>query len=816
MGCRDAQTEAAKRVFEKAAAPVFDLIDHMDEEVRAGETTLLARVESALTAFTSTLERSNVPQPAIAPARLTLAALVDARARAQSRLKLASWGVLAQNRLFDGRDMPLSRIREFAATAREAGPEYAGLAEFLEDVAKQIQTGGRNLTRSQSSWGLFAALSVTVFLLALTGYACWLEYRFHTRISESFQQDIQGLTITPDVPRAELAQLLTQLSRAHDRVARAAQYAPFRRVVRLPGLDSETNAEAIYRDAVATTGPSTLAVALEGVLATEGDSLKLYDALRAFAVLSGDLDWSSAYLEGWLEDNQNGLELPGFSRHVAAFPQPDGTIHPSDTQVFDQARVFASETSEVDRVWLELLRAPQTRSLPPWNPEVSVPGLSDILVRRSGAAMDTTLPGLFTQEGWAYARDYGIGVAVQEARRLTPAVLDRAPQPVNQTPDDVQVRLHKETIAIWTDWLADLRVEPFDDPDRAIQVSGTLAQRMNPLSQVLRTSWAQMGGQDRSRSFDQQVELGRIFGPVIQWMDEGGMAELNQLFSTLNVALSTRQRDTEKGTEKLVSVQERARTINVLQTAPRIIIQIAEDVLAQANAAASQSGADPLILRWQQAIYPTCRAALDGQFPFADGSDATPSEVIALLAPGGSLMQFYNAYLAQFVDQSARPWRWKPEARFAGLDPDSAAFFERAVFLSEALFDAQGQLRLQIEMATLAERGTTVVALGGQGVPVRATGEPATLTWPGPAPLMGASISFREGVGSADLTAAGYWGLLRLLDQFRLRFRDEGARVLVDMRSSEGRAFVEMVFPDAANPVAARRLMAGFSCPPRL
>ncbi len=816
MGRRDAQSEASKRVFEKAAAPVFELIDHMDEEVRAGETTLLARVDSALTAFTSILQSSNVPKPAIAPARLALAALVDARARAQSRLKLASWGVLAQNHLFDGRDMSLSRIRDFAATARDAGPEYAGLAAFLDDVAKQVQTGGRSLTRSRSSWGLFAALSVGVFLLALTGYACWLEYRFHARISENFQQDIVGLTIAHDMPRADLAQSLAILSRANDRVARAAQYAPLRRVVRLSKLDSESLAEATYREAVAATGPKTLATLLEEVLATEGDSLKLYDALRAFAVLSGDLDWSSAYLEGWLEDNQDDYGLPGFARHVSAFPQPDGTIRPSDTQVFDQARSFASETSEADRVWLELLRAKQTRALPPWNPETNVPGLSDILVRRSGAAMGTALPGLFTQEGWAYARDFGTGVAVQEARRLTPVVLGGGLQPVNETPDEVQARLHKETIAIWTEWLADLRVQPFDDPNRAIQVSGTLAQRLNPLSQVLRTSWAQMGGQDRSRSFDQQVELGRIFGPVIQWMDEGGMSELSQLFSTLNVALSTRQRDSEKGTEKLVSVQERARTINVLQTAPRIIVQIAEDVLAQANAAASQSGADPLILRWQQAIYPACRAALDGHFPFADGPDATPSEVTALLAPGGSLMQFYNAYLAQFVDQSARPWRWKPEARFAGLEPESAAFFERAVLLSEALFDAQGQLRLQIEMTTLAERGTTVVALGGQGVPVRATGEPATLVWPGPAPLIGASISFREGVASADLNAAGYWGLLRLLDRFRLRFRDEGARVLVDIRSNEGRAFVEMVFPDSANPVAARRLMAGFSCPPRL
>lgn len=816
MARRDAQPASGKQVFEKAAGPVFNLIERMEEDLRAGETALLARAKEALSAFATALEQSDVPQPAIAPARLALAALIDTRARAQSALKLAVWSVLAQKELFDGHQMSLTRIREFSQTARDAGPDYAGLAAFLDDVAQQVQTGGRSLTRHRSNWGLFAVLSLLVFLLSLAGYACWLEYRFHARILDRFEQDIGAITLTPDMARAELANSLTQMSQARDRVVRAAQYAPLRRVVRLPQVDSETVAENRYRADVARVGPAAMATVLEEVLATEGDSLKLYDALRAFAVLSGDLEWSPAYLEGWLEDNQNAHDLPGFSRHAVAFPTPDGTILASDAQIVDLARGFASETTEADRVWLELLRAPETRALPSWNPEAEVPGLSDILVRRSGIAMDTALPGLFTQQGWAYARDYGIGVAVQEARRLAPVVLGDRPEPVNQTPDEVQARLHRETIAVWTNWLADLRVEPFDDPDRAILVSGILAQRSNPLSQVLRASWAQMGGRDQSRSFDQKVELGRVFGPVIQWMDEGGMAGLNQLFSTLNVALSTRQHDSDKGAEKLFSVQERARTINVLQTAPRIIVQIAEDVLAQANAATSQSGADPLVLRWQQTIYPACRRVLDARYPFGDGADAVPSEVTALMAPNGSLMQFYNAYLAQFLDQSSRPWRWKPEARFAGLDPDSAAFFERAVLLSEALFDAQGQLQLQLEMAALAERGRMIVAVGGQGAPVRATGEPAILDWPGPAPLMGASISFREGTDNAELNAAGYWGLLRLLDRFRLRFRDEGARVLVDIRSNDGRAFVEILFPDAANPISARSLMRGFSCPPVL
>ncbi|MEM9496460.1 MAG: ImcF-related family protein [Pseudomonadota bacterium] len=809
----------AVELYRQAARPVFALIEDLETEVRAGEVTLVGRAEDALRAFSQTLERSAAPRPAIAPARLALAVLIDARARAQPRLKLARWSASTRSRLFDGRDVTPATLGEFTRTAEGAGPDYAGLAEFLREIAGQVQSGGRALTRERSSWGWFAALSVVLVLGGLAGYASWLEYRFHAKINANFQQDIQRHQLTPDMTRRDIAQALTGLAEARDRVARAARFAPLRRTVRLPVGDSETLADTVYAEAVASHGLPVLSAALDEVLATEGDSLKLYDALRARGVLTGDTEWRPGYIAGWLEDNETALDLPGFARHAEVLPRQSAATGAVDTLVLDQARAFAAEASEGERVWLELLRAEETRALPAWRPEVEVPGLGDILVRRSGVPLDSPVPGLFTEAGWAYARDFGTGVAVQEARRLVPIVLGVTPRPVNETPDLVQARLHAETLAIWQNWLADLRVEPFDDPDRAILVSGTLAQRDNPLTRALRAVWTQIGGEDRGRAFDQQVELGRVFGPVIQYLDGGGMDGLGRLFSSLNVALSTLEADTERGAQALIGVGERARTVDVLQAAPRIIVQIAEDVLAQASAATTQTGADPLILRWQQAVYPACRATLDGRYPFAeaaDASDATAADVTALLAPGGSLMQFFNAYLAQYLDAEVSPWRWKPEARFAGLDPDSAAFFETATFLSEALFDSNGQLLRDVTLATLAERGTTTVALGGQGVPVRATGEPVTLSWPGPAPLQGAVVSFRETGTTADLSAPGYWGLMRLLDRFRVRFRDDGARLLVDLRSPEGRAFVEIGLDAPANPFAARRLMAGFSCPPRL
>ena len=802
--------------YDQAAQKIYDLIDHLDDFVREGEHTLVERAAAALGAFEAMLKRSGVAEATLQPARYALAVLIDQKARMQPRLKLSTWSVLSQQKLFDGRDMSLVRIQDFQRTAAGAGQEYAGLAEFLDDVLARAQDKRSVQRRVKSNWGLISALCVAGFVACLVSYACFLEYRFHQRITESFRQELIAIGLDRNPQGADLAERLTQLAKAKSRVQRAASFAPLRRAVRLPVIDSETIAETAYADALQTHVPPAILAALEDTLATAGGSLDLYDALRALAVLKGDTDWTPAYLRGWFEDNQDGLGWAGFAEYAAALSGPDPELAAIDQEVLDQAREFASEAVEFDRVWLELKRSEGAQALADWQPDAEVAGLGEILLRRSGKPLSRPIAGLYTIAGWEYARDFGVGVAVQDARRLAPVILGMTPPPVNQTPDQVQNRLHSETIDVWTAWLADLRVQPFNNRDRAILVSGSLSQRTNPLTQLLSEVWVQAGGKDRKRSHAQQIELGRVFGPMIQYVEQGGMERIGRLFSSLNVALGSIDIDKKRGVERLMSVQDRARSVNVLQTAPLIVVQIAEDVLAQTSAAQNDEGGDPLTAGWQSAVYPLCRAALEGVYPFADGPDAVPADVQALLSATGPLMQFYQSYAAPFIDQSASPWRWKPEARFSGLDPESAAFFERAVFVSQALFDGSGGYNMPITLAALAERGNTVFALGGTGAPVRATGDPATLAWPGPDPAMGVEVSFREGSDGARIAQPGFWGLLRLLDQFRLRFRDEGQRVLVDLRTNEGRVFVEMGFNAAANPVSGRAAFRDFSCPPQL
>ncbi len=807
----------ALTALDLAARPVLDLVDDMERRARAGAPAVVDAAAAALKDFERDAARAGVASAAIKPARYALAMLFDVRARTVAGLPLGAWSVLAQRQLFDGHDMPVSRIRDFRETAAKQGEDFADLERFLAGILARAEDHRHAHKRIESgNWGLRIAAYLLVLVLGLAGYAGWLEHRFHARLIAAF--DAEALNIGLDRPQdgAALVQRLGDMRAAVARVSRAASRAPLRRIVRLPLGDGESHADAVYLAAIDSHVPQAIADGIEEVLATQGDGLVLYDALRAWSVLTGDDAWSVAYLQGWLEDNGGPANLDGLASHVRLLAGPSPDITPRDTPVMDQARTFASEVPEPDRAWLELARSERMRALPVWQPTVEIGALETVAVRRSGLPINKGIPGLVTSAGWNEARDFAVGGAVQRARDVAPLITGRTLPAQNNSPDLLMDRLHVETLAAWKIWLADLRVRPFAQRETAIIVSGALAQPENPLTRLLREVWVQVGGTDRARSHTQQLAIAREFGAMIQYVEQGRMTEISRLFSQLNVALGAIDINASRGTRRLMSIQDRARSITALKSAPRIVVQIAEDVLAQSAQSEQGQASNPLTRIWQQQVFPLCRDTLGAHYPFAEGPDAAPADLAALLGPQGALSSFVRQNAAPFLETSQSPWRWKPEARFAGVTPQSAEFLERATQVSQGLFGAQGQLDFDLTLAALAERGQTMVAIGGVAQPVRATGAPAALRWPGPQPDIGIEVSFREGAQGGRIIHGGPWGLMRLIDGLRLRQRDGGQRILLDLRSDAGRVFLEMRFETELNPVSVRAAMQGLECPPAL
>lgn len=805
--------------FPRLAKPVLQFVDQLGTlSADNDEAHLIATAAALLQAFGKSALRDGAVPNSVPPARFALAALIDQAARRDKKIAMKPWAAGAHRLLFDGRDMSAASVREFHHTALKAGDEYRDLAEFLAGLLDRLeQSRTHRYKRGNVHWVLRAGLAVGVLIVGLVGYALFLDYRYNARLYQAFRQDVLATGLDLVHTGNDLALRLDDLKTAAERTVLAARRAPLGQLLKPLGFNAGVRALTDYQTEIDKAVPLALAGAVNAAISVEGENLAAYDTLRAWSVLSGQSDWSAAYLTGWVQARRDLLpEYRNFATHTARLSGATTGLPQPDPQLMEQARGFAAEAGESDRAYLELLRSEPAQALPAWQPNQAIIRIGEIMQRRSGVAIDAPVSGIFTANGWTYARDIGAGTAVQKARQEAAKLFDKPLPQQNDAPDKVLDQLQRASLEHWKAWLADLRVRPFIDSESAVLISGRLSAADSPLTQLLNEIWIQAGGTDRRRGHNQQIRLATEFGPMIQYVEQGKMKQIAGLFGALNVALGAADVDEDVGMQRLMSIRDRANSVSALRQAPPIVVQIVEDVLAQTSAAHSDLLSNPITGYWQNNIFPQCGRVANGRFPFADGADSDLADFATLLGPDGLIARFFRSQLEPLMDTQSSPWRWKPEARFAGLTPESAVFFQRALAITDAYFDDNGQLSARLQLATLAERGQAFIRVGGREVPLRATSDPETIFWPGPQPETGVVVNFKVGNEAATLQKHGPWGLLRLLDEVHLRKRDEGRRFLVDIRASGGRVFVEMQFQKAANPVSGRALLKGFFCPATL
>ncbi|MEL6682845.1 MAG: ImcF-related family protein [Pseudomonadota bacterium] len=797
-------------VFHQQAASFFDFLAHLSPKYLTDLPRLSDELALRLRRFAQGCEAHGAAPVQVRPARLALAALADHVVQKHRRVDVSAWSGLARQTLFDGRSITQRDISQFADIARGQGADFTELARFLDHCLLRFSDVSGFTNRSGSFRPAAVVALLALLLFGLGAYIAYVEARFHQQALGAFVELETDLTRDLSGQSDQVVGMLNSLSADLDHLRNAVTHAPLRGAVTLPFADAVGSAQARYADAVSRSAAPLLAEAIDLALATEGQGLALYDTIRAHGILTGQTEWEPEFLVGWVAARETAFGLQGFADHVAFIPAPLVDAPTPDPLIMEQARDFASETPEPDRAWLEMTRLADIVELPAWKAAEAVPRLSAVAYRRSGAPLE--VPGLYTIAGWAAAQDIAAGLAVQKTRDLAVPLFGQDLPRRNDTPDLVLARQQTETLKVWQEWLSDLRVIPFDEPQTAIIVSGVLSQSQSPLPALLQEVWTQVGGSDRARPRPLLQEVARGFGPMIQYVEQGSMEEIARLFASVNVALSTRDVDEARGDAAVMSVATRAQSIQSLRAAPRVVALLVEDTLAQISGGSAND--TPLARAWA-GVYSQCQQALSGRFPFGEGPPVTPNAVQQMLGPTGAIPVFFRQFAAPNLDMDSSPWRWKTEARFAGLSPDTATFLEQAMAVSAGMFEG-GTLGADVTLTTLAERGAGSLSLGGVEVPLGTNAAPVLLEWPGPAATQGIALQFEGGAPDAALTRTGPWGLLRLLDELRLRPRADGQRFLVDIRDAGGRVFVELQFADPVNPVSVRHLMESLQCPAQL
>lgn len=789
------------------ARPLIELAGRVARAPRPDPTALAAEARRLVAQFETEARRAGLAAEAVLDARDALAALLGARGASNPAMPARDWR-RELRRILPVGEATAAALRARRDAADRAGPGARDLARFLGHCLEAVEAAQRAAPEPARKRGTRATLAVALFFVALAGWAGWAEWRYARDLLAGFPDTEAVVAAGRDGAPERRAATLDRLAAATERIARAAPGSPLGLAHLLGPADPAAAARRRYAAVADALAPGPLGDALELALATEGDPDALYDTLRAWSILHGRAEWRPRFLAGWLLDRRAAFpELAGLAPHVLALSGAVADPAAGSAELLAQARTFGADGSPAARAFLELARAEEVAALPAWSPVEAAPGLETVLVRRSGRPIAEGPAGLYTAAGWAQARGGGAAAAIARAAAQSAALFGTGQAGAEA---EVLAILQRRTLEAWREYLADLRVRPFTDQPSAVLISGRLAVRASPLSALIAEVWRQAGGEDRGRSHPDQLRIAAEFGPAIQFVEQGGMAEISQLFATLNVALAALDADDDLAARGLMDVQGRAASIAALQQAPGLVGQIVEDVLAQTAASSEGVLKRRVTLLWQAQVAPACSAAIAGRYPFDEGPDADLAEVAGQLAPDGTVPAFFREHLAALMETGETPWRWKPEARLSGFTPESAAFFERVAAVGPALFPDGGA---PLTLEALAQRGAATVTIGGAAAPVVTSGAPAALNWPGPAPQDGFSIAFD---GAAPQGASGPWGLLRYLDGLRLRPRDEGRRFLIDVRQPDARAYLQLSFATAANPVAARPLLRGLVCPAAL
>jgi type VI secretion system protein ImpL len=249
-----------------------------------------------------------------------------------------------------------------------------------------------------------------------------------------------------------------------------------------------------------------------------------------------------------------------------------------------------------------------------------------------------------------------------------------------------------------------------------------------------------------------------------------------------------------------------------------------------------------------------CKRGVEGRYPLAAvAQDASVEDFTLVFAAGGAADEFFNKYLAPFVDTSVRPWRYKSpdtanamvgaEAVIHGTPPAPATTgptllgellkllaqsgpnldaYYRARQIRDLFFrEADGKkLAWKMELKVLDLDPTInelLINIDGQGQRyIHGPVQPVSVNWPGPRGGSMAELGAIPRISSAtsSVSATGPWALFRLIEKGRVINTATPGRQTIEYSFDGRKALVDISTGTQPNPLNSD-LLRGFRCPGR-
>lgn len=247
---------------------------------------------------------------------------------------------------------------------------------------------------------------------------------------------------------------------------------------------------------------------------------------------------------------------------------------------------------------------------------------------------------------------------------------------------------------------------------------------------------------------------------------------------------------------------------------PNVIAPLLDGAWTRANQEAiakSSEGIDENLGR-------VCRATLQGRYPFAwSQRDVKPSDFERFFAAGGLVDEYFKKNLADKVDTSSHPWRFKGDVEG---NEDTLEVFEQAAEIRDAFFQSEGgrKLSLTFDIAVpYLDPAITQLNMNFDGKQVSYAHwpvAPVSLAWPASRMTSRVSINAtpRVTAGTSSLSFSGPWALFRWMDSADDMVASEGDDTVLVYKLDSRRANIQvsgLTYKD----IPVRDLLKAFRCP---
>jgi type VI secretion system protein ImpL len=243
--------------------------------------------------------------------------------------------------------------------------------------------------------------------------------------------------------------------------------------------------------------------------------------------------------------------------------------------------------------------------------------------------------------------------------------------------------------------------------------------------------------------------------------------------------------------------------------------------LSQSGAAQAQVAERSGLSQDLRPLADFCNRAIAGRYPLAPSStrDALPEDFGQFFGPGGLMDDFFQKRLANLVDTSAKPWKYKPVAGQANVSAAALAQFERAARIRDIFFRGGKTPSIRLDFKVMEMDATItqfVLDVDGQLVkyahgPVL----PMAVQWPGTKGSNQVRIQLTppsSSGGASGQVADGPWALFRVMEKAQLENTNIPEKFLVTFNVENRRTRFEVTTNSVQSPMRVRELLE-FSCP---